>query len=972
MIQTVYVQTIIGPDLAGQNIYHDIHQTLKNKNITAVKTARVYRLEGISITEAELLAKKLLSEPINQTYVLNEPILKDANQIIEIAYKPGVMNPEVASITKAAEDLGIKLKAADSSWEYGFLGKLSKSDVLDIVGKLKLFNPLIEHIVTIPPKTLLIKGGIGKTVIIPFRKMNNQELLKLSKDTLFLSGEEMKAIQHYFQKIKRDPTDAELETIAQTWSEHCLHKTFKANLVVDGKKKQPLITRIKNEALKHNKHIVSAFVDNAGVMDFYDGYAVNGKVETHNSPSAIEPYGGAMTGSGGVFRDVIATGEGAKTIVSIDIFCFAPVDMNLKKLPPGSLPPLYLLKNVVRGVKDYGNRMGIPTNNGSVHFHKDFRAKPTVIVGAYGILPKEKAKKGIPKTGDLIIVVGGRTGRDGIHGATFSSAEMTERTISVNTQAVQIGNAIEEKRMFDALLEARDQNLIRALQDCGAGGFSSAIGEMGENLGVSVHLEKAPLKYPGLKPWEIWLSESQERMIVAVPKEKLKAFVAVCKKYNAESIVLGTFDNDKKLKVSFGKELVCNLDMHFLHHGCPQRVLRAKRNSKFNPDQIGTKLPNIPRTKKEWITIIEKVLSHGNICSKEPIVRRYDHTVQGTNAMQPYSGKLLDGPNDAAIIRPILSKPYGMIVSHGLNPILNTFDPYWGSIWAAAEGLANYVAVGGDYKTASLINNYVWPFPDEDSLWSLDKSVNAVIDFMKALQIPVISGKDSLSSTYRGANGTVIKIPPTLCMSVFGKIPDVKKTISADFKKTGSTICIVGKMDFSAMAGSTYFDVLQTPRTVAEGLLRGGSIPHVNLTILPKTLDAMYSAIQKGEILSSHDVSEGGLITTIFEMCVGGNNGADIQITSDGDRLKRSGSHGSSEVKRPDFFLFNETAGCFIVEVENEQAAKNLFKDVPYIILGKTKEEKSITVNQNKNHLFNVEVDTLKHAWQKPMKEIFG
>jgi phosphoribosylformylglycinamidine (FGAM) synthase-like enzyme len=281
--------------------------------------------------------------------------------------------------------------------------------------------------------------------------------------------------------------------------------------------------------LKHDKNIVSAFVDNSGVMEFYDGMSICGKVETHNSPCAIEPYGGAMTGSGGVFRDVLGTGQGAKTIASTDIFCFANPNLSDKQLPVGCLRPDYLLKRVVTGVRDYGNRMGIPTNNGSVHFHDDFRAKPTIIVGAYGIIPTKQAQKGQAKTGDVCVAMGGKTGRDGIHGATFSSAEMTDRTINVNSSAVQIGNAIEEKRMFDAMIEARDAGLIRAIQDCGAGGFSSAIGEMGEETGVKVDLSKAPLKYQGLSPWEIWISEAQERMVIATAPKNLKKLLAILK-----------------------------------------------------------------------------------------------------------------------------------------------------------------------------------------------------------------------------------------------------------------------------------------------------------------------------------------------------------------------------------------------------------------------------------------------------------
>ncbi len=940
MIQKVRVQTVIGPDLKGDGILNDIQNILGIKEVTKVSAIKVYRLEGISNKEAKMLADKLLCESINQSCVINESIVNSKAKMVEIAYQPGVMNPEVASIIKAAGDLKIKLLACDSSWEYAFFG-VSQSEAIEITQKLKLYNPLIEHIVKEEPLTLVIKGKAEKTQIIAIRNCTDEQLMELSKDKLFLNLEEMQTIKKHFQNIKRDPTDLELETLAQTWSEHSGHKTFKAKIVVDGKEKDPLIIRLKKEALKHDKNIVSAFSDNSGVMDFYDGFGICGKVETHNAPSAIEPYGGAMTGSGGVFRDIAATGKGAKNIASTDIFCFAPLDLPAKDLPAGCLPPQYLLKRVVTGVKDYGNRIGIPTNNGSVHFHKDFRAKPSVIVGAYGIVPKKYALKDDPQKDDLIITVGGRTGRDGIHGATFSSGIMSEKTIDVHSSAVQIGNAIEEKRTLDALLEARDQGLIRLVQDCGGGGFSSAIGEIGESLGVSIQLEKAPLKYPGLSPWEIWVSESQERMIVVLSQNNLKAFEKVCRKYNAEMAVLGKFDGSKKLKVTFGKEIVGDLDMQFLHHGLPKRVLKASHQPSVISYQ--TKQVKEPKSEKEWIGVLKKVLAHGNVCSKEPIIRLYDHSVQGTNDLQPFSGVNLDGPNDSPVLRPFLDKNYGMIISHGLNPILNKIDPYWGSIWAATEALSNFVAVGGDYKNASLINNYIWPFPDPESLWSLDRSVDAVVDFMKVFKIPVISGKDSLSSTYRKSSGEVIKIPPTLCISVLGKIKDSRKTVTADFKKVGSTIVLVGELD-EQLGGSTYFDV--------QGVL-GSNIPRIDLKILPKTFNALYKGIHTGKILSCHDVSEGGIISAIFEMCVGGNCGVKI------DKISRS--------KNFDETIFNETAGCFIVEVENEGIAEKLFKDVPYKIIGGTKTEKEIEIK----NIFKANVDDLKKSWQEPMKEMF-
>lgn len=943
MIQKIRVITKIGPDLRGEGILSDIHKMLGLKNIEKVTAIKVYRLEGVNESQVKVLAEKLLSESINQSYTINSST-KDA-ATIEIAYKGGVMNPEVSSILKAASDLGINLLAADSSFEYAFYGpstllgvkQLTREDVIKIIQELKLFNPLIEHIAEEEPRTLIIKGSQGKTQIIPIRKCTDEQLLVFSKDKLFLNLEEMKVIQNYFQEIKRDPTDLELETLAQAWSEHCAHKTFQSQLIVDGKSKKPLMHRIKAEALKHKKNIVSAFVDNAGVMDFYDGFAINGKAETHNAPSAIEPYGGAMTGSGGVFRDVVATGQGAKAVVSTDIFCLAPFNFPKRKLPAGTLPPDYILKKVVAAVRDYGNRVGIPTNNGSFHFHEDFRAKPIVLVGSYGILPKERSKRGLPKLGDVAVVIGGKTGRDGIHGATFSSGEMTEKTIQVNATAVQIGNAIEEKRTFDAILEARDQDLIRAVQDLGAGGFSSAIGEMGAEIGVRVYLEKAPLKYQGLAPWEIWVSESQERMLVILAKNNLKKFLEICNKYNVEATNVAEFDGSKRLKVYFESEKVCELEMEFVHHGLPKRVLKAKRNIKYQSatrqlvGRTNIKLQKEPKIEKDWIKRIEGVLSHGNVCSKEPIVRMYDHTVQGTNVLSPFVGVGMSGPTDAAIIKPILGKKYGLVVSHGLNPAYTLMDSYWGSIWSATEAVANYVAVGGDYKEASLINNYIWPYPDESWLWELDKCVDAVCDFMKTLKIPVISGKDSLSATYRSSNGFVLNSPPTLCMSVFGRIPDISKTVSSDFKKIGSTVILVGKQDLETL----------------------GEVPRADLKVLPKVLQKIHKAIINGKILACHDISEGGLVTAVFEMCVGGNFGVRLS------RNTRPGKNGC--------ILFNETAGCFIVEVGSDQSAKELFDGVPYKILGKTQQKKTIDVD----NFFSADLGKLQKVWKKPMKEIF-
>lgn len=931
------------PDVKGDEILYEIKHSLRLDNITSVKTAKVYRFEGISEKEAKYLAEKLLAESIFQNYTLNRPILTGCDHILEVAYKPGVMNPEAASLMKAAGDLGINhLKAADSSMEYGFTGIGITEEDINLITRRLLVNDTVERVVKERPKTLIIGGSPGKTEIIPLRRMTEDEMEELSKDRLFLNLEEMKIIQSYFMKIGRDPTDCELETIAQTWSEHCVHKTFKAKLIVDGREKKPLMARLQESTRNANHPLVlSAFVDNSGVMEFYDGQAICGKVETHNSPSAIEPYGGAMTGSGGVFRDIMGTGQGAKVIASTDMFCVAPPDLPFSEVPEGCLHPNYLLRRVVAGVRDYGNRMGIPTNNGSVHFHRDFRAKPSVIVGAYGIIPADKCKKGEPVEGDLAVVIGGRTGRDGIHGATFSSGEMTDRTMSVNSSAVQIGHPIEEKRMSDALLLARDRGLIRAITDCGAGGFSSALGEMGKNIGVDVWLDKVPLKYPGLAPWEIWQSESQERMVVAVKPENLESLVEICKDHNVEATVIGKFTGNRRLKVYYGREIVCDLDMEFLYNGLPQRIMAAS----WKPETF--KEPDTSKSIK-WEEIYKKIMGSLNVCSKEPIVRQYDHGVQSGSALPPYGGVAHDGPNDATIITPILGKPYGVVISHGLNPILNKINPYYGSLWAAAEAVSNAVAAGANPKEICLIDNFIWPFPDEESLGALDMAVDACSDFVRATGMPFISGKDSLSSTYRSKEGEVIKIPPVLCISAFGRIPDVTKTSSADFKESGNQIVFVGYRDTSQMAGSAYFELL--------GAL-GNNLPRVEPEKLYEVWKVIHKLIKNNSIIACHDISEGGLAACLAEMCFGGGLGAEINIPGK---------------ERPDYFLFNETAGCFLVEVPANKDPALLFNNVPFVKLGVITSRPVITAKQGDRYLFEISLDELKAAWQKPMREVFG
>ena len=806
-------------------------------------------------------------------------------------------------------------------------------------------NPLIEDIRTETPQTLIISGQIGKINTIPIRNMGDKELMALSQNTLFLTLEEMHTIQNYFQKIGRDPYDAELETLAQTWSEHCGHKTFKANLIIDGQEVVPLYRRLKDatKAINHPR-VISCFKDNSGVFKINDQYGVCMKVETHNSPSALDPYGGAMTGTGGVLRDIVGTGKGAKVIASTDIFCLGPPDLAEEKVPEGCKHPRFILKGVIRGVADYGNQMGVPTVNGSLHFHEDFRAKPTVIVGAYGLISIDKAQKGEPESGDLVLSVGGKTGRDGVHGATFSSAEMTAETEKVNASAVQIGDPIEEKRAFDAILEMSAQNIIKAITDCGAGGFSSAVGEMGSKTGVSIDLEKAPLKYLSLDPWEIWISESQERMIIALSPENLGKAQAIFSKYNVEGTVIGTFTDDQQLRVRYNGETLCDLPMDFVHGGLAQLSLEGK-TEKFKFEEPSASVLQ----KNNYNEALKTIMGNYNVCSKELIVRKYDHNVQGTAVQMPFAGGNHQSPNNASVLEPLPGMKQGVVIGHGLNPILNRLDPFLGSKWAILEAVANIVAQGADPENIALLDNFIYPKPDSKYLADLSRAIDACVETSKELGMPFISGKDSLSSTYRRGD-KVIHIPPVLCVSAVGIIEDIEKTISSPFKKSGNKIVLIGETK-PELGGSIYYDSL--------GYV-GTQVPTIDTKLAFQIFKAIHQGIKQGIILSCQDISEGGLISSIAEMSFGELFGTKIVASVEGMKDYE--------------WLFSESPGRFVCEVAEKDMGilKTICDSIPCILVGEINLEQRIVVELNQKSVLELNINDLKQEWQAPMKKVFG
>ena len=954
------------PDIHGQAVQKDAADLGLSDYIT-VHFSHGYLIQGnINEEQVKIVAQRLLADPVVETFVITavKPQVSDANlaeKIIYVLPKPGVTDTVAESAKKAIGDSGIKVDAVRTLKKYRFHGLLGQKDVDSVqnLGTKLLANEAIEQVVY--NHLTFDKLELGspykfelKTVAI--RSMDDAQLMELSKKgQLYLSLTEMQTIRDFFVAEQRDPTDVELETVAQTWSEHCSHKTLAGRIEYRGPEEESTgksrffknmlketifaaTVQIRENWKKSGKPdlCVSVFSDNAGVVKFDDEYNVCFKVETHNHPSALEPYGGANTGLGGVIRDPMGTGMGAKPICSTDVFCFAPPEIKSDELPPGVLHPRRIIRGVVSGVRDYGNRMGIPTVNGAVYFDKRYLGNPLVYCGNVGILPVDKSFKDA-KPNDLIVAIGGRTGRDGIHGATFSSAELTSESETLSGGAVQIGNAITEKMVLDVMLEARDRGLYNAVTDCGAGGFSSAVGEMGEKIGAEVELEKIPLKYEGLSYTEMWISEAQERMVFAVSPEKWDDFFQLCQSEDVEAVVLGTYKPTNRLVLKYNGTTVADLPMSFLHDGRPPVV----RTAVYTPPEVTPLVPDAPKTDDLF-----KILGSLNVASKHWIVHQYDHEVQAGTVIKPLVGVTNDGPGDAAVVRPRLGSNRGIAISCGMNPHYGDYDTYQMSASAIDEAVRNCVAVGADPATIAILDNFCWGNTDRpETLGSLVRSAIACYDVAIGFEMPFISGKDSLNNEFRpeGAKEP-IAIPPSLLISAMGQVEDVSKCTTMDFKQAGNLIYQIGETK-DELGGSHWALV----RGLGEKRL--GNVPAVDVPIAKKTFETMHTAIQNELVRSVHDLSEGGLAVAVAESCFAGGLGANVSLP---------GKQGET------IELFSESNSRFLCEVEPGKANEfeSLFKNagVTCTKLGETTAEKTLTIGS-----IQANIDELKNTWLKPL-----
>ncbi|VVC00875.1 Phosphoribosylformylglycinamidine synthase subunit PurL [uncultured archaeon] len=969
-------------DPTGDAVSKRIASELLFRGVKSARVLYVYTIdEDMPEAEAAVIAGKLFSDPVIQDFSVEKPLVPSSefNFAILVSFRPGVKDNAGDASREAIEDLlGRKLSGnVYTSRQYLFSGKMGKPDAVRIAREL-LANELIQHFEvksavefgeagfgTSVPRVDIIGGGMVNEISL---NVPDRSLLEISRHrVLSLSLAEMKKIRAYYadpdtlserrrMKLPENPTDAELECLAQTWSEHCKHKIFNAKITVRKGKGKKIVNsifktyiRASTEKLRRKKKwLVSVFTDNAGVFEFVPGWNVAMKVETHNTPSALDPFGGALTGILGVNRDVLGCGLGAKPIFNTDVFCFAAPDY-AGEIPPRLFHPRRVLEGVRAGVAHGGNASGIPTVNGSLYFDERYLGKPLVYCGTGGIMPsalpdgrKSHEKRAFP--GDRIFMIGGRIGKDGIHGATFSSVELHE---SSPVSAVQLGDPYTQKKVADFLLEARDAGLYNSVTDDGAGGLSSSVGEMAESSnGAQLHLDRAPLKYAGLDPWEILVSESQERMTVAVPPSKAGEFVSLARLRGVEVSDLGEFTSSGHFHVIYGAKTVAYIDMGFLHHGVPQLELEAELREKKLIEPAEDPAPNFG---SELLLL----LSRPNICSKEYIIRQYDHEVLGGSVVKPLCGKQADGPSDAGVMAPLFGRKEGIVVSNGICARYSDIDAYQMAANAIDEAVRNYVATGGSLECCSALDNFCWADPIQTAdnpegkhrLAQLVLACQGLYDACLAYGVPLISGKDSMKNDYKHGKYR-ISVPATLLVSAVGKIEDVSLAVTTDFKSEGDLIYALGETN-NELGASEYYSM--------KGVL-GANVPKVNFrknALLYKKLEA---AIKKQLVSSCHDCSDGGMAVAIAECCISGSIGAGIDLTAHAGKLTALQA------------LFSESSGRFIVTVQkkDEKKFKSAMRGVNCALLGKVGGN-GLTISLKGEKLLSLPVESLSASWKKTM-----
>jgi len=758
---------------------------------------------------------------------------------------------------------------------------------------------------------------------------SDDELVEISeKMGLALALSEMKRIQEYFKSKNRKPTDIELQALGQAWSEHCCYKSSKVPLkkYVFGIAENKIVTR-----------------EDAGVIEFDKDHYYCAALESHNHPSAVEPYGGAATGVGGIVRDIVCMG--AQPIAYVDPLFFGPLDLPLKEVPKGTKHPRFLFKGVVDGIRDYGNRIGIPTLSGQVYFHKGYTSNCLVNVGCIGVMKKDELIHSRAKApGNVYVYVGGKTGRDGIHGVTFASAELDEGSEESSRSAVQVGDPITKEPVIHVTLECNRKGLLEGLKDFGGGGLSCVCGELAYDagFGAEILLDNIPLKEEGLSPWEIWVSESQERMMFLVAPENVNTVLHICKQWDVTAVVVGKVIPEKITRVINHGVKILELDMDFFTGGpvydtCQRPFVDKKQTSSKDPD---FKMLDLNK-------ILEKLLANTNIASKEWVIRQYDHEVRGNTVIKPLQGEInFETHGDATVLKPLEDSFKGLAVTANINPRFMERDPYWGAYSAIDETCRNLVSVGA--KPDSLLDCLNFGNPEKpEKMGEFYEACRGLGDISRELDLPFMSGNVSF---YNESVKTAV--PPTPEIMGIGIVKDIRKCTTSDFKTERNSIYLVGKQTEKELGGSEYYSVLG---------VEGGAVPKADVNILKNCINGMLSAIENRLIVSSHDVSEGGIGVCISEMCIGGGIGAEIDLSNISTDL------------RSDFKLFSESNTRWVVEVKKDKDFENALrkKNMPFVKIGQIKGDR-LVIKDNGKVLIDKKIKDLSNIWKNTIWNIMG
>jgi len=923
--------------------------------------------------ELQQISSQLVN-PVVQECSVDEPTRIPFDHAIEVGFLPGLTDNAGATARQTIEDF-FSMKFGDgesvyTSQLYFVCGNLSEAELGRLAGTLA--NPLVNRV---HRKTRGEYGTCGMDIIVPEVRLHEQsaaeaidldiddrELSLLGKEGILdpVSGKrrgplaldlaQLHAIRNYFTKIGRKPTDLEMESLAQTWSEHCKHTIFASAMdddVPDGLYRtyiQAATNRIRKERGKDDI-CVTVFTDNSGAIMYDDEYLVTHKVETHNSPSALDPFGGALTGIVGVNRDTIGFGLGAKPCINVYGFCIGDPDTEPalfrgKDRQNPVLAPRRILDGVVHGVGVGGNCSGIPTPQGFVYFDNRYGGKPLVFAGTVGIMPREHDGKKLflkqARVGDLIVMVGGRVGKDGIHGATFSSEPLDPAS---PVTAVQIGDPITQKKFSDVIArEARDLGLYNSITDNGAGGLSCSVAEMAKECnGCRVLLDAVPLKYPGMAPWEIWISESQERMTLAVPPERIKPFMELMQRRDVEATVIGEFTDSGRCVVEYHGDIVMDIDLAFLHDGLPKKHLRTTYTKKTFSEPLTPCPDRLDRT-------LLDMLRRKNICSKEFISIQYDHAVQGGHVLGPVQGRgRVQGM--ATLTKVVLGSEKGVGLSQGIFPLYSEIDPYGMAGAGIDTAIRGLVALGIRLDRIAILDNFCWCSSDEpERLGQLKLAARGCYDTATAFGTPFISGKDSMYNDFSGFdaknNPMKISVPPTLLISSIGVHDDVTRAVSMDAKADGDLVYVIGSTA-EELGGSEYYAYLGHP---------GNTVPHLDAGQMKVRYGHLTDLIRHGILASAFPVTHGGLLIALAKVAIAGRLGMDITIPAG---------------MRPDNYLFSESLGRFVVTIAPDR--KRAFERAlggDALLLGRVR-GMSLRVTQETTVL-DVPVSELESAYKAP------